>query len=64
MTLLSSFICRLGGHKPYEMPRMVWDERRFGNPHDGTIMMVRHCKRCGVVLAKRPASNADEQIEA
>lgn len=64
MTMLSAFICRLGGHKPYEHPRVVWEKRRFGPAQDGKMMMVKRCKRCGAELSRRPMLAGEDEIEA
>jgi hypothetical protein len=65
MTLVSAFLCRLGGHKPYEIPRVVWQPRdqRTGL-QDGQMMMVKRCKRCGAELGRRPMEADEDVIEA
>jgi hypothetical protein len=65
MTLLTAFMCRLGGHKPYEMARIMWMPRARGAPYtDGQMMMVKRCKRCGLELGRRPMEADEDSIEA
>ena len=65
MTLLAAFLCRIGGHKPYEHPRVVWTPRPRGEPYsDGQMMLIKRCKRCGVELSRRPMLAGEDEIEA
>lgn len=63
MTLLAAILCRIGGHKPYEHPHIVW-ERHNWSSQGGTPVMVTRCKRCGMKLGQRPMRADEETIEA
>ncbi len=54
MTLLSAILCRIGGHKPYEHPHIVWAYSQLHGHTHGTAVMVKRCKRCGSKLGQRP----------
>lgn len=64
MTLLSAIICRIGGHKPYEHPIVVWHRNQSDDHLDGQVMVVKRCTRCDVELGRRPMLASEETIEA